>query len=102
VPAFRTHNARTDIRTMPGNFLSPGEEAAKPTGGMAGGRSADRSTDDAFGDQHAARDGIKTARKVCIAPMMDWTDVGTTAIRNSNLRKCEKSRQHFGSNGGWR
>jgi tRNA-dihydrouridine synthase A len=41
---------------------------------MEGVGSADPLKDDAFRDQRAARDRMKTARKVCVAPMMDWTD----------------------------
>jgi hypothetical protein len=59
---------------MPKIFLAPGGEVAKPTGGMeGGGGSAAPMKDDAFRGQHATLDRIKTARKVCVAPMMDWT-----------------------------
>jgi hypothetical protein len=62
---------------MPTIFLAPGGEVAKPTDGMeGGGGSAAPLKNDTFRDQHAARDRIKTARKVCVAPMMDWRDFG--------------------------
>ena len=60
---------------MPNIFLAPEGEVAKPTAAGEGARgSADPLKDDAFRDQSTAQDRIKTARKVCVAPMMDWTD----------------------------
>jgi hypothetical protein len=74
-PVVHTHSAQPDSHSMPTNFLAPGGEVAKPTGGMeGGGGSADSLQDDAYRGQHALRECMKTARKVCVAPMMDWTD----------------------------
>jgi hypothetical protein len=50
------------------------QQCAEPTTSTdGGGRSADPMRDDAFRDQRAAGDRIKNARKVSVAPMMDWT-----------------------------
>jgi hypothetical protein len=55
-------------------FLAPEGEVAKPTAGTGGGEAADPKKDDAFQGQRAARECMKSARKVCVAPMMDWMD----------------------------
>jgi hypothetical protein len=75
---------------MSKNFLAPEGEVAKSTAGMAGGGgSADLLKGDAFRDQHAARECMKTARKVCVAPMMDWTDEVDLSLYFSGLRSLE-------------
>ena len=60
---------------MPKIFLASEGEVAKPTAAGEGARgSTDPLKDDVFRDQRTAQDRIKTARKVSVAPMMDWTD----------------------------
>lgn len=81
---------------MPKFFLAPEGEVAKPTGGgECGAGSAAPQKHDAFRGQSVVEERIKTARKVCAAPTMDWTDESHPVCSIKHLRSAENRVSHF-------